>query len=262
MEYDKIKKQLGNDEHVKVFINYLKSLETEKDYKNNAVKNKWFSYFKAQSAIDLYKKVQIDNLYIDGEDITLQYKYGKITISYNYQAYKNKLLNVYPETTFDLQLVYDNDTFPETFTKRNGHVEYEHKIGNAFDVNRKIIGAYCVIKNKRGEFLETINQKDIAKFKAVAKTQKIWDAWPSQMILKSVVKRACKVHFKDIIVNMDKIDNENYNLENVNISPELQKEIEEAESEAELLAIYNANIETVKDKKQFTNLLTTKRNDL
>src|SRR5690606_4123369 len=41
-------------------------------------------------------------------------------------------------------------------------------------------------------------------------TTSIWDAWLSEMVKKSVVKRACKTHFKDLVADIEEIDNENY----------------------------------------------------
>jgi len=40
--------------------------------------------------------------------------------------------------------------------------------------------------------------------KAVATTKNIWNEWESEMVLKSVIKRACKRHFRDIVVNVEK----------------------------------------------------------
>ena len=97
-----------NKQEVNIYCNYLKFLSEDTD-SNNQKKNKWFPYFKQEEAIDLYKKVSLDGLFIDGETITLQNK-GRVLVSYNYQAYKNKLLNVYPETQFDVQLVCEGDS--------------------------------------------------------------------------------------------------------------------------------------------------------
>lgn len=203
---------------VENYISYLKKVETDKDRKTGEIKNKWFFYVKEKQLIELFKKVANDGLYIDGETITIQSMGGSLTINYNYQAYKNKLLCVYPETTFDIQNVYEGDSFK--FQKKSGVVEYTHEMGDPFKTDKKIIGCYCVIKNSRGEFLEILNMDEIAKMRAVAKTQTIWNEWESEMILKSVMKRACKRHFRDIVMNIEKHDNENYDLDKKN-EPEL-----------------------------------------
>ena len=36
------------------------------------------------------------------------------------------------------------------------------------------------------------------------------------MVLKSVIKRSCKRHFKDLVTNIEETDKDNYNLDNVN----------------------------------------------
>lgn len=213
MDYAKLKIELqkyDSYDEVDVYFNYLKKLETEKDTKTGDLKNKWFQYFTEKQAADLFRKVNIDGLFIDGDTIILQFK-GSVMLSYNYQAYKNKLLNIYPETLFDIQNVHEGDKF--AFKKESGKVIYSHEITNPFETDKKIIGCYCIVKNSRGEFIETLNMDDIKKMRAVAKTDFIWKAWEGEMILKSVIKRACKRHFKDLVVNIEKTDNEDYDLE-------------------------------------------------
>lgn len=266
MNYPEIKNKLTillyNSVKIDVFTSYLKFLETEKD-KDGVLKNKWFSYLKEEVAINLFEKVAKDGVFIDGETITLSFR-GKIIVSYNYQAYKNMVLNVYPETKFDIQLVYEGDDFE--FKKVDGRVLYSHDLANPFkrkETNKVLIGAYCVIKNSRGEFLETIDLDDINKMKASAKTKTIWDAWFSQMVMKSIIKRACKIHFKDIITNADALDNENNDPERVVIPEEIQRKIEAAKTEAELTEIYNTYINTVGSNKPILiSLLSEKKKEI
>jgi hypothetical protein len=239
MNYPEIQKKLGDSVQVEIFINYLKSIETEKD-KEGKLKNPWFSYFQEDSAVDLYKKVAKDNLFIDGDTITIANNYGKIGVTYNYQAYKNLLLNIYPETLFDIQLVHEGDEI--SFSKEPYKVIYSHKLNNPFATDTKIIGTYCIIKNSRGEFLEILNEKDIEKMKGTAKTKNIWDLWPSEMVLKSVMKRACKRHFRDKVANVERLDNENYDLEAVVVESNLQSKIQATKSIDELTQLYKVEI--------------------
>ena len=259
MDYKNIKDKLSEHPEAEVdrYINYLKFLETEK--KDNQPKNKWFIYFKENNAIDIYNKVAIDGLSIDGETITLQFK-GKVMISYNYQAYKNRLLIIYPETKFDLQLVNKGDKF--IFIKESGSVQYTHEILDPFNTSKEIIGTYCIIKNKRGEFLETLNMTEIQKMKNVATTKNVWNNWEGEMVLKSVIKRACKRHFRDITANIDNIDNESINLDNINIENEIQLKIDKIKSIPELTTIYKENYKKSKDKINFIKLLTAKKLEL
>lgn len=248
MEYKKIYKGLEkyNQSEVKVYCTYLSELV------GNSKTAGWASKISENQAIALYEKVALDNLFIDGDTITLSFR-GKVLISYNYQAYKNKLLNIYPESKFDVQLVHDGDTFK--FEKKSGKVDYVHNINDPFGTSKTTIGCYCIIKNSRGEFIETLNMEDITKMRNVAKTQAIWNAWEGEMILKSVIKRACKRHFKDLIVNIDKIDNTNYEPETVNIDFKLKDAIEKCDTLEDLNIIYTENKDNPGDEKVFMELL-------
>ena len=243
---------------VNVFINYLKDVETQKDREGKLV-NQWFQYAKAEQLIDLYKKVALDKLYIDGSTITLQFK-GKLMVSYNYQAYKNKLLQVYPETLFDIQNVFAGDTF--SFKKESGKVFYTHQINNPFENNKTIIGCYCIVKNKRGDFIETLNIDEINKMRNSAKTKNIWDSWFSEMTLKSVIKRACKRHFNDIVINVETLDNDNYEPETAEFDSEIKHKINSCNTLDELQAVYDDFKGKVKDEKMLISLLSTRKKEI
>jgi hypothetical protein len=207
----------------------------------------------------VYIKVAIDGLSIDGETITLQYR-KKLIISYNYQAYKNKVLLIYPESIFDMQLVHKGDSF--SFRKESGKVIYSHEIKEPFKRDKEIIGTYCIVKNSRGEVLETLEMEEVAKMKNTSKMKGIWDAWFGEMVLKSVIKRACKRHFRDITTNMDNLDNEGYEPENVTIDSLIQTKISEVKTFDELGTLYHKEEGNVKDKVRFTQLLGDRREEL
>lgn len=260
MDYIILQKSLEKypADEVNVFINYLKDIETSKDREGKPV-NPWFQYVKYEQLVDLYKKVSLDGLFIDGQTITLQFK-GKLMVSYNFQAYKNKLLKVYPETLFDLQNVFAGDTF--SFRKESGKVLYMHTINNPFENKKQIIGCYCIIKNKRGDFIETLNIDEITKMKNSAKTSKIWDAWFTEMTLKSVIKRACKRHFNDITTNIETLDNENYEPETAEVSSDLKEKINNCDTLDELQIIYDENKGKVQDEKTFISLLSKRKSEI
>jgi recombinational DNA repair protein RecT len=206
---DTIKEALKDYEevHVDTFIQYLKFLQTDKNNKGE-LKNKWILYAENKPIIHLFKKVRDEGLNIDGDTVTLQFK-GKLMVSLSYQAYKNLVLKKYPETIFDMQLVREGDEF--NLKKESGRIIYDHTINSAFN-DSKIIGAYCIIKNKNGEFIETISLAELEKIRKTAKTDFIWAQWTSEMYLKTVIKRACKRHFKDLVISVEKLDNENHDL--------------------------------------------------
>jgi recombinational DNA repair protein RecT len=133
---------------------------------------------------------------------------SKMTIDYH--TYKNKLLETYPESIIDIQLVFDGDDL--NFSKESGKIIYNHKINNPFAKDKKAIGGYCVIKNRMGEFLEIMNDTEIQKCKQVAKMKTIWNTWETEMYLKTIIKRACKRFFHDIVKEIEDKDNEDYDL--------------------------------------------------
>jgi hypothetical protein len=196
--------------------------------------------------VRIFKAVADDGLVFDGDDITLQSN----GVSYNYQAFNNKMLLAYPETVLDVSLVYESDTFQ--FSKQSGKVQYTHNIGSPFERDDSaIIGAYCVIKNHRGEFLTLLSKKDIDKHRKVAKTDYIWKSWFAEMAMKTIMKKACKQHFKDVFKTIETMDNENYDLDKLNDDiPEAQdKYIDEIDNILEiekLKAWWKQNGETVK----------------
>lgn len=175
-----------NQEEVEKFASYC--VRIFKDDKNSFMKSK-----KASDMALLYKRVANEWLIFDWVHITLQSTW----ISYDYVAYKNKMLLAYPESLIDLQLVSNKDEIE--FSKESWKIEYKHKIWSPFETkDEDIIWAYCVIKNKRWEFLTTINSEEIQKHKKVAKTSYIWNAWFKEMVMKTIVKKACKTHFNDV----------------------------------------------------------------
>lgn len=240
MNINNIKKLLSDFDQVKVdaFIKYCNKLLTEKkkDGGQWVNKNPWMNQRSDDNLADFYKMVAKDGLEFDGKHITLL----STGVSYDYVAYKNKMFLSYPETLIDVQLVHKNDDF--SFTKDSGKVIYKHKINNPFGSD-ELIGCYCVIKNKRGEFLNTLNMEEINKHRKVAKTDFIWQAWFNEMVLKTVIKKACKNHFADIFQNMETLDNEQNDVEqSLDISIETKQELEDIKSVPDLEAYYLNNI--------------------
>ena len=243
---------------VHIFIAYLNILDLEKD-KDGKQKNWWYSKVSKEEYANAFKKVFETGLFIDGDSVTLNYR-KKLIITYDYHAYKNKIALTYPETIFDFQNVYKGDNF--IFRKESGKVIYSHTIANPFDINKELIGAYGIIKNSRGEFIETINVADIEKFKNTSTMKNIWHSWYDRMVLKSIIKRICSVHFHDITKGIDSIDNETNEPGRANISDLIQKEIESASTQEELTNIYKANISGIEDTEAFIKMLGDKKSEI
>lgn len=219
------------------FAAYCVSLATAVDKDTKELKNPWMKFRTEQQLADFFRRVKKEGLVFDGKHVTLQ----NTGISYDYVAYKNKMLIAYPESLIDVALVYEGDEF--MVQKESGTVKYEHLIKDPFaQTEEKVVGGYCVIKNKRGEFLTVMSPEDIKKCRIVAKTDSFWKKWFKEMALKTVIKKACKFHFDDIYKEMEEDDNENYNLENpLDIEVDWKSEIDELKSVAELKAYYLKN---------------------
>lgn len=251
-----------NKEHANAYAVYCQSVLDAKD-KNGQKKNPWMAHNHPQKLAEVFQLVRSQGLVFDGKHITWQ----STGISFDYVAYKNKMLVVYPDSKIDLSIVYKDDEFQ--VSKESGRVVYSHKITNPFANNESdIIGAYCIIKNERGEFLTTLNSEELKKHRAVAKTDYIWKAWFKEMVMKTVIKKAVKYHFDDVFVEIEKQDNENYDLdllpENTNSDfldkmQEIREQVDAIESVKKLKEFYQKNKGLGKD---FDTYVTKRKKEL
>ena len=202
-----------NKVEVEMFAAYCLRTKNQKK-RDGTLQNPWMQKKTSTELEKLYRRVLKDGLPFDGVHITLQ----STGVSYDYVAYKNKMLKVYPESSIDIGLVYEGDTF--RFQKESGKVTYTHELTNPFQQqDANVIGGYCVIKNKRGEFLTILSKEEIQKHRNVAKTDYIWKAWFKEMVMKTLIKKAVKYHFQDVFESIDDLDNENYDLDKVSTNP-------------------------------------------
>ena len=171
-------------------------------------------------------------LLVDGINVVIT---GRNMAMVTFNGYKNKVLHTYPETQFDIQLVREGDTF--SVAKESGGVMYSHTIANPFE-DKPIVGAYVVFKNKRGEYIETLNKTDYEKMKKASKQDYLWGQWESEFWLKSVIKRACKRHFYDVVADIDRNDNDDYGA--VMGEPPKPKEDEAAKIQAAIKTLEEA----------------------
>jgi hypothetical protein len=202
------------NEEVLFFIDYVDKLKKAKvlNKKTNEWedRNPWALKKQNDWFVDLFKKNTHTKLRFDGEHITI----NQNGLSYDYIAYKNRLLTAYPETKLSFSEVYKDDEF--SFSNNSDGVVFSHKIGNPFSRNHSdIIGCYCVIKNNRGEFLTLLDKNEIEKHRASAKTDSIWKLWYVEMIYKTVIKKATRIHYEDIYEVMNEEDNKELEVENL-----------------------------------------------
>ena len=240
---------LHNPLHMEKFLHYIKKLKSEKN-KDGSLKNPWSLHISDDRYKQMYEQVQAEGLELDGIHITIQ----STGISYDYVAYKNKMLLAYPESIIDVSLVMEGDDIE--FKKENGQVIYSHKINNPF-ASSDIVGAYAIIKNKRGEHLTTLNKEEINKHRKVAKTDYIWSQWEKEMTLKTIIKKACKLHFADIYENILQEDNKENDIEQpIDIELSWKQEIEKINTVDELKKYYEQNRGR---GKEFDKLVTSKK---
>ena len=143
---------------------------------------------------------------IDGVNVVIT---GKAMSMVTYHGYKNRVKKTYPSAIFDVQLVREGDEFK--VSKKSGKIEYTHEIANPFE-DKPITGAYCVITIGEQQYFESLNMADYGKMKGQSKNQSTWNTWQSEFVLKSVIKRACKRHFYDVVQEIDEADNDDYGL--------------------------------------------------
>lgn len=231
------------------FIVYCNKLKTEKK-RDWTLANPWAASISEEKFVELFKKVAAEWLAFDWVHITLQ----STGISYDYVALKNKMLIAYPESVIDIQLVYEWDEIE--FDKTNWKIEYNHKIKNPFSQNEKdIIWAYTVIKNKRWEFLTTLSKEDLEKHRKTAKTDYIRAQWYKEMCMKTIMKKATKMHFGDIFTKIEEMDNDNYLLDNpLELEIDYKSEIDNIKTLEELRKYYNKNKGKWKDFDKYISI--------
>lgn len=192
------------------YVGYCKTTETSvhtSGAEKGHIKNPWFGKLPVEKLKEFFERVHNEGLTFDGNHITIQ----RTGVTYDYVAYKNKMLVAYPESIIDDQLVYAGDKY--AFRKESGSVQYTHEFGDPFKRNEEdIIGGYCVIKNARGEFIVTLTKDEFEKHRKVAKQDYIWAAWYAEMCLKTLIKKAVKAHYDDIFQTMEETDNVLYDL--------------------------------------------------
>lgn len=224
------------ESEVNKFMAYVKgSLDSEKDKDPN---KRPVSRNTMDMLYTLAFKYWNMGLTIDGINVVIT---GKNMAMVTFHGYKNKVLQVYPETKFDYGLVREGDSF--MVRKDSGKVFYEHRIGDAFS-SMAITGAYVIFKNKRGEYFEALSTKDFEQMKSASKQSYLWGQWDSEFWLKSVMKRACKRNFNDVVAEIEKDDNEIYGLTD-------ESEIQHGQLQEAL-----AKIEAAKDEDELTDVVS------
>lgn len=169
-----------------------------------------------KSRLSLAVKYSNAGLVLDGTNVVIT---GRNRAFITAVGFKNKVLSIYPEAEFDIQLVSEGDEF--NFEKNSGVVTYHHKFNDPFGA-KPIIGAYAFVKTDSGQVLEFLDRPTFEKMKKTAMMQKTWNDWESEFWLKSVIKRVCKRKFNDAVKEIEDLDNEDYDLKSKNVKNDVE----------------------------------------
>lgn len=237
-----------NPIHVEKYCDYLYKLSTQKKQGGEVV-NPWASKIPDDVYIKYFKQVSDAGLVLDGKHVTIT----NLGVTFDFVAYKNKMLIAYPETKLSLGVVYKGDDW--YFSENSGIVSYTHTHNDPFNKSdENVIGVYCVIRNRRGEFLTTLDSKEIKKHRAIAKTDGMWKKWFIEMCKKTVIKKACKYHFEDAIQEMEELDNTQTDVEQpVNVDITLKGLVEACQTMEQLTQLYKEKSPKGSDIKLFTS---------
>lgn len=258
--YKELEKVLKDHDSNKVndLTIHIESLRTAKNKKGDFA-CKWFVFLTVEKVVKLFTKATSQGLSIDGRHIVIENRAGKIQLSYDYIAYKNRLLTVYPEAKIDFGVVYKDDDF--SIAKKDGKIFYSHKINSPFNNDDdQIIGVYCVIKINTGEFFITLDCNEIKQLRKKATTDCIWASWYKDMCIKSAIKKIVSKHFDDIYRDINEDDNETINLENpIDIEIELKQQVEKIEELEELTKFYHDKLPNIENKNSFIKILSIRK---
>lgn len=228
----------GHDQqHVVDYANYITGLYNELDGNRKPV-HYYLHSRSEQDMAEAFKKVAKEGMVFDGKHI----KMTKSGVSWDYVAFKNKMLKVYPESQIDIELVFDGDKF--NYDKIDGKITYRLEVANPFGDKKDdgVIGGFCIIKNKRGEFITRLTKEEIAKHRALAIDSYYWKTWFQEMCKKTVIKKACKEHFEDVFEGVNDMDNENYDMTNsVSLDAKWKNDIDAITNMNDLATYYKAN---------------------
>lgn len=208
IDFEKLKTTLiekkRDAKKVNKFVSYVyNEMEKEKNRSKQPVSSNDIA-----KLINMFVKYDNIGVNIDGVNAVIT---GREMVLITANGLKNKVISIYPELEIDWGIVKAGDEFK--LAKESGAVLYTHNYGNPFGDNDTIEGSYCVMKNNRGEYIETLNKQDFNNMKNASRSQNQWNTWASEYWVKSVIKRAAKRHYADELKEFLEIDNEEFDQE-------------------------------------------------
>lgn len=139
----------------------------------------------------------------------------------SYKGFVNALNKHYDNAYVDAKLVFKDDTFE---CEESGRVAtFKHIAKDPFRTIDKdfkdIAGGYCFFSYTDNEGavsrIVRMSRDDILKIKSKAKTQNVWNEFPSEMGVKAVLRRGSKIPFAaiDLDVDIEEVANRHFELE-------------------------------------------------
>lgn len=156
-------------------------------------------------------------LAIDGRQHAHLIKRGaNATLQIGYRGYLDRLGKHLKGFVPVVECVYKADAI--IVGRKGDQAICEHTPANPFGTQNDtdVVGAYAYLSwmtgNKRVSVVTTIDRATINKIMAVAKTKSIWNAWFTEKVKVAVIRRACKMHFSALTDDLDRADNDNFDL--------------------------------------------------
>lgn len=132
-----------------------------------------------------------------------------------WRGYVSRLRNKLQNFDIHTGIVLPGDKF--SVRKEGAKETYEHVVAesNVFNNDyRNMTGAYCYIEytvdGVQKSVVTCMSKNEITKIENTAKKKDIWNQWFDQQVIKTLVRRACKLHFNTITEELDILDNEGH----------------------------------------------------
>lgn len=140
----------------------------------------------------------------------------------SYKGFINALCKHYQNAFVDAKVVFLEDKF--SCKESGGKVVFEHEQADPFvkvdPLMKNVRGAYCYFTytHDNGEKVERMvraSKDDLWTIRSKAKTKNVWDEFTGEQILKAIIRRASKIPFAAIDLDIDimEVANKHFQLE-------------------------------------------------
>jgi recombinational DNA repair protein RecT len=168
-----------------------------------------------------------------GRDLCAVMVYGGTAeLEVTYKGFANALSKHYRNSFVQVDKIFEGDDFIANVSGATATFNHVPKnlLSQTWD---KIKGAYCYFEytqqsGKEVSRLVVIDRKEIETIRSKAKSQKVWNEWNGEMIIKAVIRRASKIPFAQIDFDLEfedpaVVDNKHFMLEDMSGENRLSK---------------------------------------